>query len=79
MFQDACENYYSAREAVTPMVLVDSRYWQQEYPAWPMLQRLAAGRPMADRTFLVDTVEQALAVIGGEYGSSRGAGTVEVP
>jgi hypothetical protein len=27
----------------------------------------------------VDTVEQALAVIGGEYGSSRGAGTVEVP
>jgi hypothetical protein len=30
-----------------------------------MLQRLAAGRPMADRIFLVDTVEQALAVIGG--------------
>ena len=29
MFQDACENYYSAREAVTPMVLVGSRYWQQ--------------------------------------------------
>ncbi|MDR7160647.1 Rossmann fold nucleotide-binding protein [Arthrobacter sp. BE255] len=65
MFQDACENYYSAREAVTPMVLVGSRYWQQEYPAWPMLQRLAAGRPMEDRIFLVDTVEEALAVIGG--------------
>jgi predicted Rossmann-fold nucleotide-binding protein len=65
MFQDACENYYSAREAVTPMVLVGSRYWQQDYPAWPMLQRLAAGRPMADRIFLVDTVEQALAVLGG--------------
>ena len=65
MFQDACENYYSAREAVTPMVLVGSRYWQQEYPAWPMLQRLAAGRPMEDRIFLVDTVEEALTVIGG--------------
>lgn len=65
MFQDACENYYSAREAVTPMVLVGSRYWQQEYPAWPMLQRLASGRPMEDRIFLVDTVAEALAVIGG--------------
>lgn len=65
MFQDACENYYSVRETVTPMVLVGSRYWQQDYPAWPMLQRLAAGRPMADRIFLVDTVEQALAVLGG--------------
>ena len=65
IFQDACENYYSAREAVTPMVLVGGRYWQQEYPAWPMLKRLAAGRPMGDRIFLVDTVEEALAAIGG--------------
>lgn len=65
IFQDACENYYSAREAVTPMVLVGRQYWEQELPAWPMLQRLAAGRPMADRIFLVDTVEEALVVLGG--------------
>ena len=65
IFQDACENYYSAREAVTPMVLVGRRHWEHEYPAWPMLSRLAAGRPMADRVFLVDTVEEAVAVMGG--------------
>lgn len=64
IFQDACENYYSAREAVTPMVLVGRRHWEQEYPAWPMLRRLAAGRPMEDRIFLVDSVDEALAVIG---------------
>jgi len=64
IFQDACENYYSAREAVTPMVLVGRRHWEQELPAWPMLQKLAAGRPMADRIFLVDTVAEALAVVG---------------
>jgi predicted Rossmann-fold nucleotide-binding protein len=64
IFQDACENYYSAREAVTPMVLVGRRHWEQEYPAWPMLRRLAAGRPMADRVFLVDTVEEAVALMG---------------
>ncbi len=28
IFQDACENYYSAREAVTPMVLVGRQYWE---------------------------------------------------
>jgi hypothetical protein len=28
-----------------------------------MLRSLAAGRPMADRIFLVDTVEDALAVV----------------
>jgi predicted Rossmann-fold nucleotide-binding protein len=65
IFQDACENYYSAREAVTPMVLVGRRYWETELPAWPMLRKLAAGRPMADRIFLVDSVAEALAVLGG--------------
>ncbi|HEY8701347.1 MAG TPA: Rossmann fold nucleotide-binding protein [Arthrobacter sp.] len=65
IFQDACENFYSAREAVTPMVLVGRRHWEEEYPAWPALQKLAAGRPMADRIFLVDSVEEALAVIEG--------------
>jgi predicted Rossmann-fold nucleotide-binding protein len=65
IFQDACENYYSVREAVTPMVLVGRRHWEQELPAWPMLQNLAAGRPMADRIFLVDSVTEALAVLGG--------------
>lgn len=65
IFQDACENYYSAREAVTPMVLVGRQYWEQELPAWPLLQKLAAGRAMADRLFLVDSVADALAVLGG--------------
>lgn len=65
IFQDACENYYSAREAVTPMVLVGRRHWEHEYPAWPMLQRLAAGRAMADQIFLVDSVDEALAVLAG--------------
>lgn len=63
LFQDACENYYSTREAVTPMVLVGARYWTEEYPAWPLLQRLASGRPMDGRISLVDSVEEALAVL----------------
>ncbi|TLM84173.1 LOG family protein [Pseudarthrobacter sp. NamE5] len=66
IFQDACENYYGAREKITPMVLVGRRHWEQQYPAWPMLRRLAAGRLMEDRIFLVDTVQEAVEVLRGQ-------------
>ncbi|TLM72751.1 LOG family protein [Pseudarthrobacter sp. NamB4] len=66
IFQDACENYYGAREKITPMVLVGRRHWEQQYPAWPMLRSLAAGRPMEDRIFLVDTVQEAVEVLRGQ-------------
>jgi predicted Rossmann-fold nucleotide-binding protein len=65
IFQDACENYYGASGTIKPMVLVGREHWQRRYPAWPLLQSLAAGRAMADKIFLVDTVEEALAVVSG--------------
>ncbi|ABK02240.1 conserved hypothetical protein [Arthrobacter sp. FB24] len=65
IFQDACENYYGASETVTPMVLVGREHWQRRYPAWPLLQSLASGNAMADRIFLVDTVEEALGIVAG--------------
>jgi predicted Rossmann-fold nucleotide-binding protein len=65
IFQDACENYYGASETIRPMVLVGREHWQRRYPAWPLLQSLAAGKTMADRIFLVDTVEEALGVVAG--------------
>ncbi|WP_423183784.1 LOG family protein [Arthrobacter sp. NyZ413] len=63
IFQDACENFYGAPETVTPMVLVGRDHWERVYPAWPMLRSLAQGKAMEDRIFLVDTVEEALAVV----------------
>jgi predicted Rossmann-fold nucleotide-binding protein len=65
IFQDACENYYGAPETMTPMVLVGRDHWEHRYPAWPMLQRLAAGRAMEEWIFLVDSVDEAVAVLGG--------------
>jgi predicted Rossmann-fold nucleotide-binding protein len=63
IFQDACENYYGAREKVTPMILVGRRHWEHEYPAWPLLRTMAAGRAMEERIFLVDTVDDAVALL----------------
>ena len=45
------------------MVLVVSAYWTREVPAWPLLTALARGRPMEPLLHLVDTVEEAAAVL----------------
>jgi predicted Rossmann-fold nucleotide-binding protein len=63
IFQDACENYYAAPESVAPMVLVGTTYWTETLPAWPLLRALARGRPMADHIHLVDSVEEAAALV----------------
>lgn len=62
IFQDACENYYADESSVAVMVLVGEAYWTREVPAWPLLQRLARGRPMESRVRLVDTVAEAAAL-----------------
>jgi len=64
IFQDACENYYAAEGAVAPMVLVGHRYWTETLPAWPLLRALARGRPMEGHVHLVDSVEEAAALLG---------------
>jgi predicted Rossmann-fold nucleotide-binding protein len=65
IFQDACENYYAAADAVAPMVLVGTTYWTSTLPAWPLLQALARARPMEEHVHLVDTVEDAAGLVVG--------------
>jgi predicted Rossmann-fold nucleotide-binding protein len=64
IFQDACENYYADESSVAPMVLVGRAYWTETFPAWPLLQSLAAGRPMEPHVHLVDTVDEAVSLLG---------------
>ena len=63
IFQDACENYYADESSVAPMVLVGKQYWTETLPAWPLLQSLARGRVMEDHVHLVDSTEEAAAVV----------------
>ncbi len=65
VFQDACENYYADVSAVAPMVLVGRRHWTEELPVWPLLQALARGRAMESHVHLVDSLEEAVAVVTG--------------
>ena len=63
VFQDACENYYADESSLAPMVLLGARHWTEEVPAWPLLHRLARDRAMAAHVHLVDSVEEAAAVV----------------
>lgn len=63
IFQDGCENYYGEPSTVAPMVLVGRDHWTSTVPAWPLLEALAAGRPMAAAIELVDSVDDAVEAI----------------
>ena len=65
IFQDACENYYAAEASVAPMVLVGGSYWTvRPCPSGRCCSALARGRPMEQHVHLVDTVDDAAALIG---------------
>ena len=65
IFQDACENYYAVPESVAPMVLVGRTYWSETLPVWPLLRSLSRGRVMEGHIHLVDTVDDAAALMAG--------------
>ncbi|KQX47727.1 MULTISPECIES: LOG family protein [unclassified Streptomyces] len=63
IFDNATPNYYASPGAPTPMVLVDRAHWTERLPAWPLLESLAAGRPMESRIALVDSIDEAPAAL----------------
>lgn len=65
IFQDGCENYYADESSTAPMILVGREYWTDTYPAWPLLQALARGRAMESHVHLVDSVDEAAALVRG--------------
>lgn len=69
VFQSATRLYYAGpEEAMPPLVLVGRRHWTGTIPVWPALEALASGRAMAGRVHLVDSVEEAAAVLTAGLG-----------
>ncbi|GAA2101650.1 LOG family protein [Microlunatus panaciterrae] len=66
IFQAVTENFYAADDTqVTPMVLVGRDYWTEEFPAWPLLQRLGHRRPMAASIHCVEDIAAAAEIVLG--------------
>ena len=60
IFQAVTENFYAADASlVVPLILVGREYWTDVYPAWPLLQRLGAGRVMGELIYCVEGVKEA--------------------
>ena len=66
IFQAVTPRYYASEEdTIAPLILVDVDYWRSAMPAWPLLEALAAGRPLAGAVHLVDTVAEVPALVLG--------------
>ncbi|GAA1144218.1 LOG family protein [Ornithinicoccus hortensis] len=63
VFQMATRLYYEVDDPVPPLVLVGEEHWTGRLPVWPLLQALAADRPMSAAIHLVDTTEAAAEVL----------------
>lgn len=64
VFQAATGNYYAAPGApTTPMVLVGVEHWTRRLPAWPLLEALGRDRQMGTRLHLVDSLDEAAALL----------------
>jgi predicted Rossmann-fold nucleotide-binding protein len=64
IFQAVTPNYYGDRATQIPMILVGVDHWTRVLPVWPILQGLAAGRPMSASLHLADTIEEAASLVG---------------
>ena len=71
IFQAVTENFYAADPSeIAPMVLVGVDYWTERLPAWPLLRRLAADRPMAGAIHCVDDIAEATDLLVGAAAAS---------
>lgn len=62
IFQVTTRLYYAA-EPGPPLVLVGRQQWTETIPVWPALQALGAKSPLGDSLHLVDTIDEASALL----------------
>lgn len=64
IFQGLTPRYYAAAgESIAPLILVGRDYWTNQRPAWPLLNSMAQGRPMAEAIHLVDDIAAVPALL----------------
>ncbi|HEX5862542.1 MAG TPA: hypothetical protein VFY58_11905 [Nocardioides sp.] len=84
IFQDANQNYYRGAEPATPMVLLDTDYWNPApgapaaatgrpkvpKPLWPLLSQLGAEKGFGGALALTDDPEEIIALLSPDPGSA---------
>lgn len=57
VFQDAAQNHYETFDGPSPMVFLDTDYWTNVKPVYPLLVRLAADRPYGRLLAIHDDID----------------------
>lgn len=61
IFQDAAQNHYGTVEGMaSPMVFLDTEYWCEQKPIFPLLEGLAADRVYGELVHITDDVDEAV-------------------
>ncbi|MEU8224977.1 LOG family protein [Kribbella sp. NPDC048915] len=63
VFQAVTPNYYGDAATQIPLILVNVQHWTVKLPVWPLLQALAVDRPLARSVYLVDSIDEAAALV----------------
>jgi predicted Rossmann-fold nucleotide-binding protein len=63
VFQAVTPNYYGDAATQIPLILVGVDHWTVKLPVWPLLQSLAADRPLARSVHLVETIDEAATLV----------------
>lgn len=63
IFQEAAQNHYSTFGNISPMVFLNRKYWEEDKPVYPLLQKLAEGHVYGDLLSISDEVSEVLDAI----------------
>ncbi len=63
IFQDATQNHYATTGASSPMVFLNTNYWTNEKPIYPLLKQLALDQPYHDLIAIFDDMDGVVSFI----------------
>ncbi|MGK0387340.1 MAG: putative Rossmann-fold nucleotide-binding protein [Maribacter sp.] len=64
IFQDACQNHYISYEHPSPMVFMNTKYWNEDRPIYPLLEQMAKDKKYKNLILSIsDSVEDVVVEI----------------
>ena len=63
IFQDITQNHYATLGVVSPMIFLDSTFWTETKPIYPLIQQLAKDKEYGKLLGLADTAEEVVQLI----------------
>lgn len=63
IFQEAAQNHYATFGNISPMVFLNRKYWKEDKPVYPLLQKLAEGHKYGELLAISDNVSEIVEAI----------------